>query len=115
MKAALGQSNKGLSTQQLLERTGLKSIYQMALTATCGHAWKCGQNWEGHPLTMGRIKGHMSGRNTRQGTLRQHPPQSLPNSLIHRMVEVWEELPSNIKEEKEPLRAKKKNQNLGSD
>jgi len=109
LRAALGdRSSRGASMEQLLEDTGQKSIFQMALVATCWHAWKCGQDWQGHPLTEGRIRTHLNIRHTRQSSLREHPPQSVPDSFIHRMVEVWEQMPVDIKNNKNPCHVKKK-------
>ena len=83
-------------------------MFEMALSATANQAWKCAQDWKGHPLTKGRLKPHLNLKNTRQGTCRQYPPQSLLGSLVHCMVEVWERLPTDITEETNPKTAKRK-------
>ena len=109
MQAALGWKNsKGMSIEELRNKTLQPSVFEMALIATCNQAWKCGQDWEKHPLTKGRLRSHMSMQSTRQYTQRQYPPQQLPGSLVHRMVELWEIMPTDIKEEKNLVVAKKK-------
>ena len=96
MKAALGISTrKHPSDATLFRRTGQVSIYQVAKEATACLAWKCGQDWEHHPLTGGRLERHFSGRNTRQAA-RSFPPQSTRGSLISRLVEIWERFPEEI-------------------
>jgi len=109
MRTTLGwKTTEGLGMKELLERTGQASVFQMALIATCGQAWKCARNWQGHPLTGGRLQSHLHSRNTRQGAQRLHPPQSLPGSLVHRMVEVWERMPLDIKEDTNLVSVKRK-------
>ena len=69
MQAAVGwKASQGLCVEELLKRTGQASVYQMALTATGNQAWRCGQDWDGHPLTKGRLRGHTNLQNTRQVT-----------------------------------------------
>ena len=109
MQAALGWgASKRMTIEELREKTCQPSVFEIALTATCNQAWKCGQDWEGHPLTKGRLRGNHSLHSTRQGTQRQYPPQQLPGSLVHRMIELWEKLPIDIKQEKNEVQAKKK-------
>ena len=108
MKAALGISHRQHpSNDDLYNRTGQHSICQMAWEATASLAWKCGQDWEGHPLTTGKVVGHHSGRNTRQAASRSLPPQPTRGTLVARLVEVWEQLPLVVKETKEYSSAKK--------
>ena len=98
MKAALGLSNYSHPKDlDLYKQTGQISIEQMALEATATLAWKCGKNWEEDPLTAGRLEGHLEGKNTRQKFQRMFPPQSTKGTLVHRLVEIWEKLPNDIK------------------
>jgi len=102
MKAALRMKRtKKIEDGLLLTKTGQRSVLSMALSATAILAWKTAMNWKGHPLTQGRIEGHLGGKKTRQATNRDLPPQSTgSSSLISRVVEVWERLPREIREEK---------------
>ena len=109
MQAALGWDvSKRMSIEELREKTCQPSVFEMALTASCNQAWKCGQDWDRHPLTKGRLHSHISLQGTRQCTQRQYPPQHVPGSLVNRMVELWEMMPRDIKEEKNSRVAKKK-------
>ena len=107
MKAALGMGRKtDISDEKLLQATGQSSVLCCALSATARMAWKCGGNWESHPLTTGnRIDKHISGRATRQ-TLQEFPPQKTKASIINRVLEVWKVLPEAIKTEKDETAAK---------
>ena len=102
MKAVLGLGRHlHPPDNELYSRTGQASVWQMALEATASLAWKCGGDWENHPLALGRLEGHHSGRQTRQSTQRAFPPQPVKESLLSRVVEIWEKLPENIKQEKD--------------
>ena len=108
MKAALGLSWRNHpSNRELYDRTGQNSIYQMVQEATACLAWKCGQDWDKHPLTSGNVVRHSSGRNTRQATSRSLPPQPTQGTLISRVVEVWEQLPHQVKHDRKFCTAKK--------
>jgi len=85
------------SDKELYRQSGQMSIRKMAWEATALLAWKCSRDWENHPLTRGRIEKHVSGRQTRQATQRSFPPQSTKDSLVGRLVEVWESLPDHVK------------------
>ncbi len=103
MKASLSIPTRNHPTDvELLQRTGQKSVFEMAMVATANMAWRAGQDWDRHPLTKGRIKKHQVERRTRQLTKRTLPPQwaSTGTSLVSRLVEIWERLPVDIKEEK---------------
>ena len=52
-----------------------------------------------HPLMAGRIEGHHSTKETRQKSLRSFPPQSVKTSLVAKIVETWERLPCDIRDE----------------
>jgi hypothetical protein len=108
MKAALKMNKlKVVSDQELLKSTGQCSILTCAMRATAMLAWKCSKDWEGHPLTGGRIKAHLAGRSTRQNN-RTFPPQELKSSIIHCLVEIWEKLPDSIRTEEDVRVVKKK-------
>ena len=97
MKAALGIPHLAHpSDQELLERTGQKPLSTVVLEATASLAWKC-LTQEENPLMQDRLEGHYSGRNTRQSTMRNFPPQCTRGTLISRLVETWERLPENVK------------------
>ena len=107
MKSALGLNARAHPSDDFLyKRTKQISVHQMAEETTAYLAWKCGQDWDSHPLTAGKIKGHCSGRNTRQSTKRSLPPQLTGGTLISRLVEMWEILPEEVKSVHEPDRAK---------
>ena len=100
MKAVLGIGrDKHPSDSELYSRTGQVSVRQMALEATASLAWKYMKDWQKNPLTKSRIEEHFSGRQTRQATKRDFPPQSTQGSLLSHVVEVWESLPEMIKTE----------------
>ena len=102
MKASLGLKNwDHPSDFELLTRTGQKSVTEMVRIATASMAWHAGQDWDRYPLTAGRIDKHLGQRTTRQTMQRSLPPQSLntSESLISRLVEMWEEIPENVKSE----------------
>ena len=102
MKSALGLSIRQHPTDEnLYKRTGQTSVCQMAAEATACLAWRCGQDWGEHPLTAGRVKEHWSRKNTRQATQRSLPPQPTPGSLVTRIVEMWEKMPTHVKEAKD--------------
>jgi len=107
MKAALGMSRRKHPSDDLLYReSGQVSMASIAAEAAVGLAWKCGQDWDQHPLTSTRVEKHLSGRATRQATQRCLPPQSTRGSLVGRLVEIWESFPDNIKQVKEWVDAK---------
>jgi len=110
MKAALKMKRtKKVKDSVLLARTGQRSVEAMAVTATGLMAWKSSQNWNKHPLTTGRIEGHLGIRETRQSSGRDLPPQSVgTRSLVSRLVEVWERLPQEIRAENNELLVKKR-------
>ena len=80
----------------------------MSRLATANLAWSAGQNWDEHPLTAGRITKHLGQKFTRQSVQRSLPPQNVGDSLVSRMVEMWEKFPKDIKYEMNQQRAKKK-------
>ena len=107
MKAVLGLGRHDHPPDsELYSRTGQASVQQMAFEATASLAWKCGRDWKANPLAQGRLKGHFSGRQTRQATQRTFPPQNVKGSLLSRLVEIWEELPKNIRQEEDKEVAK---------
>ena len=101
LQAALKIKKKGVPYKELLLCANQKSVKAMSKQATSILAWKCGQNWQNHPLTAFRLECHRSLRPTRQ-SVRQFPPQSLApsESIISRIVEIWESMPENLKSEK---------------
>ena len=82
----------------------------MAFVATASLAWGTGLNWDTHPLTANRIDKHQRERVTRQVTQRSLPKQSssTSDSLISRLVEIWEMFPEEIKTETQAVKAKHK-------
>ena len=78
----------------------------MAYIQTSTMAWKCSRDWHEHPLTISRIDTHALKRETRQNR-RGFPPQKTKKSLINRLVEVSESFPLEIKQEEDPVKAKK--------
>ena len=110
MKAALRMSRgpSGITDEELLERTGQKSLKSHVLSSLGCMAWKTLRNWKTHPMTDGRVEEHMSQRVTRQGMRRDFPPQTTEASIITRMVECWEQwLPDTIKQEENEVAAKR--------
>ena len=105
MKAALrlGQGVH-LSDRQLLEKTGQMPVREIAACAVANMAWRCGKDWKGNGLMGTRLENH-SNRCTRQRTQRSFPPQSNIGSLPHKLVEMWEQMPDNIKIESCPEKA----------
>ncbi len=104
MKASLKLANKHHpSDTELLRKTGQKSVMEMTRIATANMAWKAGQNWNVCPLTADRLDKHIGERTTRQSVQRTLPPQGLNtcDSLIPRLVEMWELLPEEIRNEKD--------------
>jgi len=98
MKAALRiPRRQHPSDEELYRRTGQMSMQKLAAGATAVLAWKCSKDWEEHPLMKGRLEKHMTGKHTRQATRRCFPPQSIKDSLVGRLVEVWENLPEKVK------------------
>ena len=71
------------------------------MVATASAAWKAGKNWEAYPLTQGRLLKKHAKESTRQAVQRTLPLQTMNTnvSIISRLVEVWEQLPSHIKDE----------------
>ncbi len=82
----------------------------MARVATANMAWQAGRDWKKHPLTCGRIDEHLGRKNTQQLVQRTLPPQCMntSESLVSRLVEMWEKLPEDITSEKIQSIAKKK-------
>ncbi len=72
----------------------------MANVVTANMAWKAAQDWDRHPLTKGQIEKQGEQRQTRQITRPTLPPQSVHKgtSLVPRLVEIWEKLPKDIKD-----------------
>ncbi len=106
MKVALGIKKKqGISYSDLLQRTEQKSVFQLALEQLASSACQCLTNEE-HPLVKDRLEAHLGVKTTRQSG-RTWPPQSTQHSLITKIVEVWERMPSNIRQEKDCLKRKK--------
>jgi len=97
-----------VKTEDLLVKTRQKSLEEMLDSATGNIAWGCLKNWCVHPLTANRIDEHSSEVNTRQRKMRQFPPQRVKESLVSKMVEVWESMPANLKSEENDIAAKKK-------
>ena len=108
LRAALKVKKKGVPYKELLLCADQKSVEVMSKQATSLLVWKCGQNWLNHPLTACRLECHKSLRPTRQSE-RQFPPQSLApcESIISRIVEIWESMPENLKSEKKVGAVKK--------
>ncbi len=101
LRVALKIKKKGVPYKELLLCANQKSVEVMSKQATSLLAWKCAQNWQNHPLTAYRLECHKSLKPTRQ-SVRQFPPQSLApcESIISRIVEIWESMPENLKSEK---------------
>ncbi len=106
MKSALRiRKRQSVSYCDLLEYTGQKSVFQLALDQLSITACKC-LTADAHPLVNSRLEKHLGIKRTRQSE-RTWPPQSTRGSLITRMVEVWECLPCNICEEESNFRRNK--------
>ena len=54
-----------------------------------------------NPLSACRLERHSTNRITQQATSRDFPPQKTKGSLLGRLIEVWELLPADIKQESE--------------
>lgn len=108
MRVALGIGNRSQAPEsELLQRTNQMPISKMALIATAMTAWKCLRTWKVHPLTSGRIDEHYNERTTRQNQ-RIFPPQKIKESIISRLVEVYERLPQEVREEDNVITVKKR-------
>ncbi len=106
MKAALRiHKRHGISYPDLLQLTGQKPIFQLALEQLSNNACKC-LSMEEHPLVINRIEKHKSKKITRQAR-RDWPPQSTQHSVITKMVEVWEQIPGEIRSEQDCFKRKK--------
>ena len=111
MKASLRLGSRHHpSDNELLRKTGQRSVREMVVIATANMAWKAGKNWKEHPLTGNRIEEHYGQRLTRQVKQRSLPPQSVKTdeSLVSRLVEMWEKFPEEIKTERKQQVAKQK-------
>ena len=103
MKASLGINRlKEISDQALWDQTGQKSVIHIANVAIARLAWKCSKNWHEHPLTRNLIEEHTNARPIRQN-LRVFLPQKVKGSIIHSLVETWEQLPKEIRQEEKML------------
>ena len=110
MKAALKIPTRAdIATEKLLQQTRQASIKELTTRSLAGLAWNCSKNWEEHPLTKSRVKGHIGSHRTRQ-TERDFPPQEVRESLITHMIEVWEKMPFDVKSAEDPFTFK---ENLG--
>ena len=108
MKAALGIGPRAIiCDKELFVRTKQYSVLYTATVATANMAYKCSRDWDNHPLTGDKIEHHFSGRDTRQAK-KAFPPQKTKQSLINRLLQVWETLPESIKNEEDEKAAKKK-------
>ena len=110
MKAALrlGTKTSSITTKELIKICNQQSLQEQVFRSLASLAWKClaHNNAQSHQLTSGRIKLHSeSSRSTRQ-LKRSFPPQLQKESTISKMVEVWEKLPSEIKDEENELSMK---------
>lgn len=109
MKASLGLPRRSeRATEDLLKMTGQKPVEQMARKQLAGLACDClSKHGATHDLTTDRLIYHIGQQRTRQMTGRTFPPQPVPGSIVTKMVEMFEVLPENIKEEQNISRRKK--------
>lgn len=92
---------------KLLAMAGQDSIKDIAFRAATNLAWACGQDWQEHALTKGRITAHQGRKVTRQATMRSYPPQPVKKSIVTRIIEIWEGMPQHIKEEENRAKVRK--------
>ena len=109
MKASPGLPRRSeRATEDLLKMTGQKPVEQMARKQLAGLACDClSKHGTTHDLTTDRLIYHIGQQRTRQMTGRTFPPQPVPGSIVTKMVEMFEVLPENIKEEQNISRRKK--------
>ena len=107
MKAALGYGmNDHPGDEYLLETTGQMSVQTLSRLATACMAWKSLRDPNKCSLMQGRLENHRSLKQTRQRCQRTFPPQDTNETLLSRLVEVWETIPRPIKEMNSPQAAK---------
>ena len=105
MKAALLiPMRRHPNDEYLYNLTGQVPVRSLAVEATASMAWKSFKS--DYQFLENRVKGHESGRATRQSTQRTFPPQNTRGTLISRLVELWEMLPQEVKECNELEKAK---------
>ena len=106
MKAALSVPyNDHPSDSFLLKESRQKSITHTAQSLLMSLSCKCLPNWSSHPLTKNRLKSHLRSRPTRQNA-RYLPPQFTPSTLSL-MVEIFEGIPTGIRNEPKPASRKR--------
>ncbi len=99
MKAAFGLSpREKISYEDLLLKTGQKSLKEIAWKSIANMACDCLPDWSNHPLVANRIETHIGLQNTRQSTSKMFPPQPLKTSIVNKMIMVWDTLPDDIKQ-----------------
>ena len=98
MRAVLGKGRKDrVSQHELLKRTGQISVLQLSTTALARQAWSCFQG-EIPDFLVGRVQGRTdSDRVTRAATRSDFPTQGVQDSLVSRMVKMWNRLPDSIR------------------
>ena len=107
MKAALGiPPTEHPDDQHLLTASRQTPISQIISSLTMSLACKSLPKWQHHPLTKTRITDHSRARMTRQNQ-RYLPPQ-LVNSTLSNLVEVFDKMPADIREDSNPTRRKVK-------
>ena len=89
-----------LMSSNRLEQTAQVSIKKLAMRLVEKMAWKCLKTWKEHPMTADRVVEHLGSQLTRQ-TKRDFPPQQVSESIISRMIEVWENIPMHVKSTEE--------------
>lgn len=107
MKAALGiPSTKHPDDDFLLSATNQTPIKQFLTSLLMSQACKIFPNWQNHPVSKNRVIAHSMTRCTRQNQ-RTLPPQLIGSSLSS-LVELFEQLPPDIRNESNLLKRKKK-------
>ncbi len=106
LKAALGIKKRQSTTYaQMLQKTGQKSVFQLALDQLGSVACRCLSPQE-HALVQNRLEEHLGMKATRQSK-RLWPPQSTQHSMVTTMVEVWEAMPVEVRHEQNILKRKR--------
>jgi len=100
MKAALRlKSTHNISTEELVRLTNQKSLTQIAKEIIATLAWKTSPKWKTHPLFQDRIREQPAYKITRQSK-NAFPKQFVAGSIITDIIELWQEMPKHILEEK---------------
>ncbi len=106
MKVSLRLTKRqGVAYSDLLNCTGQKSIYQLVLEQLGNVTCKC-LSAQDHPLVTNRLDKHLGMKSTRQST-RKWPPQATKTSIVAKMVDLWELMPSEICQEQDCIKLKK--------